>query len=194
MLVLSFACTDSKEDFDTSPFGDKELLPYAPLWDLMDAVIVFEKKYQELPKDLSSLKNLLRQDYIDACITDGVVDSIIVDDSKLNFFSESKTGFKIISSGLEVQYAFKDTSLSWFEEWQESLYSTDFDSYTFVSFDIYVQIDKGHGVMKINLDSSLTEINVEELTGSFGLSPAQEFHLVNDQISLENPQPLCIEE
>ncbi len=193
-MVFSFACTDSKEDFDTSPFGDKELLPYQPLWDLMDAVIVFEKKNQELPKDFSSLKNLSRQDYIDACITDGAADSIIVDDSKLSFFSESETRFNTIPSGLEVQYAFKDTSLIWFEEWQESLYSTDFDSYTFVKFDVFVRIDKGKGTMKFHLDSNDIEISVEELSGSFGLSPAQEFYLINEQIVFESPEPLCLEE
>ncbi len=194
LLVLSFSCTDSKEEFDTSPFSDNELLPYEPLWDLMDAVYVFEKKHQELPINLSSLKSLSRQDYIDACVTDGVSDSIIVDNRKLNFFSESKTIFITTTTGLEVQYAFKDSSLLWFEEWQESLYSTDFDSYTFSRFTVFVKIKKGNGLMKFQLDSNKTEIIVDELSGSFGLSPAQEFHFINERFIMEKREYVCFEE
>ena len=150
-MLFSFACTNSKEEFDTSPLHDKELLPYIPFNDLIDAVMVFQKKYGEVPKDLSSLKKLSREDYLNACITDGVEDSILVDDSKLYFFSESETSFKNVPSGLEIQYSFKDSSLTFFEEWYESLYSTDFDSHTFERFLVAVNINKGKGIMKIDL-------------------------------------------
>lgn len=194
LLIFSFSCSDSREDFDTSPFGDKELLPYEPLSDLVNAVIVFEKTNQDLPKNLSSLKNLSRENYIDACITDGIEDSILVDDSKLDFFSDSKTTFTTIPSGLEIHFEFKDSSLTWFSEWNESLYSTDFDSYTFVEFDVFTNIEKGKGKMKIQLSTNETEIIIEELSGRFGLSTAQNFHLINEQIIMENPRPLCLEE
>ncbi|MEP5944875.1 MAG: hypothetical protein ABJ356_09960, partial [Balneola sp.] len=84
LMVFSFACTESKEDFDTSPFGEPKFIPYTPFSDLIDAVLVFQKKHGEMPKELSLLKKLSRQDYIDACITDGIEDSILVDDTHLN--------------------------------------------------------------------------------------------------------------
>lgn len=194
LLVFSFGCTDSKEDFDTSPFGDKDLLPSAPIGDLIDAVIVFQKKYNEVPTDLSSLKRLSRKDYIDACITDGISDSIIVDESKLKFFSESETSFQKVPSGFEVQFTFKDSSQTFFAEWMESLYSTDFDGYTFMRFDVFVEIDKGNGSMIIDLESNKTELFIEEIVGSYGLNTPQEFHLLSEQIIIENPEPLCFEE
>lgn len=194
LMLFSFACTNSKEEFDTSPLHDKELLPYIPFNDLIDAVMVFQKKYGEVPKDLSSLKKLSREDYLNACITDGVEDSILVDDSKLYFFSESETSFKNVPSGLEIQYSFKDSSLTFFEEWYESLYSTDFDSHTFERFLVAVNINKGKGIMKIDFISNQTSIYIEELTGSFGLSPAKEFHIINEHVLVKNSEPLCFEE
>ena len=48
--------------------------------------------------------------------------------------------------------------------------------------------------MKIQLSTNETEIIIEELSGRFGLSTAQNFHLINEQIIMENPRPLCLEE
>ena len=192
LLVVSFACTESKEGFDTS-LSDPELIPYTPFYDLIDAVIVFQKKHKEMPKDLYSLKQLTRQDYIDACITDGIKDSILVDDTNLDFFSESESTFKTIPSGLEVYFLSEDSTYSILGKWSESLYSTDFDAYTFATFDISVLIEKGKGILKIDLDSNQTKIIIEELIGSYGLSPAQEFHIVDEQVIFENSEPLCFE-
>ncbi|MEQ9091678.1 MAG: hypothetical protein RIE52_11345 [Balneola sp.] len=194
LLIFSFACTDSKENFETSPFGDPEFIPYTPFDDLIGAVIVFQNKYGEMPTDLTSLKQLSRQDYIDACITDGIKDSILVDDTHLNFFSETGSYFETIPSGLEIHFSSKDSTYTIWGEWEESLYSTDFDAYTFAIFDISILIEKGKGVMKLDLDSSQTSINIEELSGSYGLYPAQKFHIVNEKTIYENPTPLCFEE
>jgi len=194
LMVFSFACTESKEDFDTSPFGEPKFIPYTPFSDLIDAVLVFQKKHGEMPKELSSLKTLSRQDYIDACITDGIEDSILVDDTHLNFFSESGSSFKIIPSGLEIHFLSNDSAYTILGEWSESLYSSDFDAYTFATFDISVMIEKGKGVMKLDLDSNKTVITIEELTGSYGLYPAREFHIINEKTTYENPELLCFEE
>lgn len=189
LLVASFVFSCTKEDFDTSPFHDKESLVYIPFSDLIDAVLVFEDKYGETPDNLSSLKSLSRNDYIDACRADGIADSIIVDDSHLNLFSDSKTKVEAIPNGLKIQYVFKD-STNIEAEYEESLYSKDFDTYIFSKYDVWIEIEEGSGTLRINFDSGETEIMISKMFGS--ISPGnKEFSIVNNSIVLEHSETLC---
>ncbi len=70
----------------------------------------------------------------------------------------------------------------------------DFDAYTFAKFDISILIENRKGVMKLDFDSGQTEITIEELSGSYGLYPAQKFYIVNEKATYENPTLLCFEE
>lgn len=190
LLVIFFACTSSKEVFDTSPLHDKELLAYSPFRDLIDAVLVFENKYGQLPKDLRSLKNLSREDYINICITDGVADSILVDDSNLNLFLETETEFIVFQNNLEIQYTLKNSSF-FSVEWMESLYSKDFDGYLFHKFNVMVSIEKGNGTFKFIFGSNKIESTIEELSLRF--SPGEEKMVVKNNTSILNhSEPLCL--
>ena len=190
-MLISFACSNSKDDFDTSPFHNKELLAYTPFSDLIDAVLVYKDKHGEFPNNISSIKNLSREDYINACITDGVADSIIVDDSDLTFFGETSTTFELKPNRLQIHYALKDSTFK--IQYEESLYSKDFDTYLFQSFDVWVKIKESQGTLFFDFDSNTTEIQVDKMSVEFDLG--DEKMVVENETSLfENPEPVCFEE
>ena len=195
LIVLLNACSANEQD--TSPFHDISITELEPISNLIDAVLVYKSLNDSLPSDFRSIATLSRADWISAGqIKMESRDTIIV--GNIDAFSVKESFITKTVTGLQVSFRFNNDSSYW-TDYEEALYSKDFDTHFIVEYDILMHIEKGSGSIEMNFDKSIATIQVDTLKGLIWPiyrtgGDSRDIDIINKSFKYEISEPIKLEE
>lgn len=195
LIVFISSCSTNEQD--TSPFHDILTTELQPISNLIDAVLVYKSLNDSLPSDFGSIATLSRADWISAGqIKMESMDTIIV--GNIDAFSVKESYITKTITGLQVSFRFNNDSSYW-TEYEEALYSKDFDTHFVVEYDILMHIEKGSGSIEMNFDNSIATIQVDTLKGLIWpvyrtSGDSKNIDIINKSFKYEISEPIKLEE
>lgn len=197
-LILLVSC-DNK---DIEPvYNDTQFLVMEPFHDLISAINVYKSLHNDLPSNFKSLTELSREEWIKACeVKMQSRDTAIIGD--ISVFDKEKSTLEKTSNGLKVNFYMNDNEI-YDTNYEEALYSNDFDSRFLVKFHVFMRMIEGEGILELNDDSSrVANLNILHLqaelspqsptTASIGKPKVIQINNLDNYV-LENLEPICIE-